>query len=203
MKEVQELKYTSLEGLSEKQLKEHHDVLYAGYVNKWNQIRKDLVDADKSLANATYSTFRELKNEQSFAGNAIKLHEAYFNNLGGDGQAKNEILELIVDDFGSFEDWKTDYYASGISARGWVVLSYDLDDNRLYNFTCDAHNQGDFWNNIVLLVLDVYEHAYMIDYGTNRKDYLDTFFNNIDWDYVNGIVKKWDLKEMMTRARAA
>lgn len=203
MKQVQPLKYKELPGLTERQLREHHDILYTGYVNKWNQIQNELIDADPSQANPTFSLIRELKLEQSFAGNAIKLHEAYFNCLGDNGEPKNETLDLIIDDFTSFELWKEDFIASGLSSRGWVILSYDLFDNRLYNFSCDAHNQGGMWNNLLLLVLDVYEHAYMIDYGVDRKSYLETYFNNINWEYVNNIALQWDLKQRQAKRRIA
>lgn len=203
MKTVQPLKYVKLEGLSEKLLKEHHDVLYAGYVNKWNEIQNMLIDADPSQANQTYSQIRELKLEQSFAVNAIKLHETYFNGLGGDGEPENEILDLIIDDFSSFDLWKEDFTACAVSARGWVVLSYDLDDNHLYNFTCDVHNQGGIWNNLPLIVLDVYEHAYMTDYGVDRKSYLETYFKNINWEYANDLVIQWNLKQRQAKARTA
>ena len=192
-KTVRPLKYTSLEGLSERQLKEHHDVLYAGYVKKINEIEEKLKTADKAEANATFSLIRELKHEQSFAANGVKLHEGYFENLGGDGQVYGDIMAMIQEDFGSVENWKDDLLAAGIAARGWVVLAYDLDDNRLYNYSCDLHNQGGVWNSISLLILDVYEHAYFLDYATGRKSYIEAFLKNIDWKYVNGLVEKYDL----------
>ncbi|HEY4687205.1 MAG TPA: Fe-Mn family superoxide dismutase [Candidatus Subteraquimicrobiales bacterium] len=192
-KQVKPLKYSSLDGLSEKQLKEHHDVLYAGYVKKINEIEEKLKTADKSEANATYSLIRELKHEQTFAANGVKLHEGYFENLGGDGEPYGDILDMINDDFGSFNNWKNDLIAAGIAARGWVVLAYDLDDDRLYNISCDLHNQGGVWNSIALVILDVYEHAYFLDYATGRKSYIEVFLKNIDWEYVNSQVKKYDL----------
>lgn len=194
MKDVKPLNYEKLDGLSERQLKEHHDVLYGGYITKWNQIQEMLESADKSQANATYSEIRELKTEQSFALDAIKLHEAYFAGLGGSGTPEGDVLEMINEDFGSFGNWQNDFTACGISARGWVILSYDLDENKLFNFTCDAHNHGGIWSNIPILVLDVYEHAYMIDYGVDRKSYLQAYFKNIDWNFANSLIKEWDLK---------
>lgn len=75
--------------------------------------------------------------------------------------------------------------ASGVAARGWVVLAYDLDDGLLHNYSADAHDQGGIWGAVPLLVLDTYEHAYMIDYGVKRAPYIDAFMKNIDWDEVN------------------
>lgn len=199
---VKPLKYAgkSLPGLSQRQLEEHHDVLYAGYVKKWNEIETKLESADLSEANATFSLIRELKLEETFATNAIRLHEGYFDNLGGaGGAAAGKILDLIKEDFGSFEKWAAEFSALGVSARGWVVLAFDWEDKRLHNYLCDVHNQGGVWNATPLLILDVYEHAYMIDYGTARKKYLETYMKSIDWAEVNGLVERYNVLEHRKR----
>lgn len=202
--EVKPLPYTSLPGLSENQLKQHHDVLYAGYVKKVNEIQGKLKDVDLSDANATFSMVRELKLEETFAANAVKLHEGYFANLGGNGQAGGPILDMINEDYGSYDRWDQDFRAAGMGARGWVVLAYDLDWNVVHNFSLDAHNFGDIFNAIPLFILDVYEHAYFIDYGTNRKDYISSFMQNANWDYVNSVIEKYDLanRRKMTKKAA-
>ena len=181
--EAKKLKYEILPGLSEKQLREHHDVLYVGYVNKLAEIREIHKAADKSKANATFSDFRELKLEESFALDAVILHEYYFDNLGGNSIPSAFIESRLARDFGSFESWQEDLIASGLSARGWVVLAEDI-DGTLRHFVCDTHNQGGIWGYRPILVLDVYEHAYFIDYGTNRKEYLNAFLKNLDWKVV-------------------
>jgi len=199
---VRPLKYAGkdLPGLSKRQLEEHHDVLYAGYVKKLNEIETKLDSADLSEANATFSLIRELKLEETFATNAIRLHEGYFDNLGGSGgNATGKILDLIREDFGSFEKWAAEFSALGVSARGWVVLAFDWEDKRLHNYLCDVHNQGGVWNATPLLILDVYEHAYMIDYGTARKKYLETYMKNIDWAEVNGLVDRYNILEHRKR----
>ena len=179
------LKYKKLDGLSEKQLSEHHDVLYAGYVKKVNEIRSKLMNVDKTTTNATYSDLRELKVEESFALNGVKLHEGYFDNMGGKGgKASGDVGKWIESDFESYEKWEEEFRALGIAARGWVVLAFDLDDGMLHNYICDVHNQGGIWNCVPLLILDVYEHAYFIDYGTGRKSYIETFMKNIDGSVV-------------------
>ncbi|MDI6715949.1 MAG: superoxide dismutase [Actinomycetota bacterium] len=193
MLETKPLPYASLPGLSEEQLKQHHDVLYAGYVKKVNEIQDKLKNVDLSEANATFSMIRELKLEETFAVNAVKLHEGYFANLGGNGQPGGAILDMINQDFGSFDNWEQMFRAAGICARGWVVLAYDLDWNVVHNYSLDAHNIGDVFNAVPLFILDVYEHAYFIDYGTNRKDYIDAFMKNANWDYVNSVIEKYDL----------
>ena len=196
MKEVKPLKYTKLDGLSEKQLSEHHDVLYAGYVKKRNEIQEKLKTVDRGAANATYSELGELKREETFASNGIKLHEGYFDNMAlpvDDGAPSGKLRELIERDFGSYEKWKEDFKALGLAARGWVVLAYDLDDKRLYNILCDSHNQGGVWNSVALLIMDVYEHAYFLDYATGRKAYIETFFKNINWPYVDKLMSQYRL----------
>src|SRR3989338_425783 len=203
MREVKPLKYESLDGLSEKQLKEHHDVLYAGYVKKISEIEEKLKNVDLFSANATHSDLRELKMEETFALNGVKLHEGYFENMtpgaslpaealakaGGKGQ----VFEMLKRDFGSYENWEKEFKAMGLAARGWVVLGYDLDEKRLKNILCDSHNQGGVWNMIALLIMDVYEHAYFLDYATARKSYIEAFFANINWDFVNLLVYKYNI----------
>lgn len=192
MRQVKPLKYTELDGLSEKQLKEHHDVLYTGYVKKIGEIEDKLKNVDLSLANATYSELRELKMEETFALNGVKLHEGYFDNMSkGGAKPAGKILEMITRDFGSCEAWEKEFKALGLTARGWVVLCYDLDERKLKNIICDSHNQGGVWNSIALLIMDVYEHAYFIDYATGRKAYIEAFFKNIDWQFVDRLIFKF------------
>lgn len=196
MREIKLLKYKELKGLSEKQLSEHHDVLYAGYVKKISEIENKLKNVDLSSANGTYSDLRELKMEETFALNGVKLHEGYFDNLTdrvkGQGD-RGKIQELIERDFGSYENWEKEFKAMGLCARGWVVLGYDLDEKKLKNILCDSHNQGGVWNMIALLIMDVYEHAYFLDYATARKAYIESFFTNIDWNFVNLLVDKYNI----------
>ena len=196
MKEPKQLPYTQLEGLSERQLKEHHDVLYAGYVKKWNEIQEKLTAADRAVANATYSEFGELKREETFALNGIKLHEGYFDNMqAGGSECAGIIREWIEKDFGSYEKWLEDFKALGVAARGWAILAFDLDEGRLYNYLCDSHNQGGVWNSVTLFIMDVYEHAYFLDFATGRKAYIDVFFKNINWEFVNGLIGKYKLEQ--------
>jgi len=184
--QAKELKMKDMAGFSERQLAEHHGVLYKGYVNKLNEIRKLLQTVDYSKANQTYSDLRALRIEETFALNGIKLHEAYFDNMGGKGgKADGQALSLLERDFGSYEKWEADFKATGLAVRGWVVLAFDLEDSRLYNFGSDSHNFGPIWNAVPILVMDTYEHAYMIDYGVKRAPYIDAFMNIIDWGVVN------------------
>ena len=199
MKTPKQLPYTQLEGLSERQLKEHHDMLYAGYVKKWNEIQEKLAATDRAAANATYSEFGELKREETFALNGIKLHEGYFDNMQqGGSECAGMIREWIEKDFGSYASWLEDFKALGVAARGWAILAFDLDEGRLYNYLCDSHNQGGVWNSVSLFIMDVYEHAYFLDFATGRKAYIDVFFKNINWEFVNGLIGKYKLEQFRT-----
>jgi Fe-Mn family superoxide dismutase len=180
---------TDLDGISIKSITEHFK-LYEGYVKKTNEIRTKLETADKTTPNATYSETGELKRQESFATDGAKLHEIYFKILqpafaGGSGVAK--VVELIKRDFGSIENWMADMTASGLSARGWVITSYDLADKSIHNYSADAHNVGLIAGTIPLIAMDVYEHAYFMDYGTNRKGYIEAFLRNLNWDKVDEI----------------
>jgi len=189
--------------LSERQLAEHHDVLYAGYVKKTNEIRKALETVDKASANASFSQLRELKVEETFALNGVRLHEFYFDNLGGKApEPDGTVAKWIAEDFGSFAAWAEEFKAEGIASRGWVVLALDLEEGRLHNFVCDLHNQGGIWGAVPVLVLDVYEHAYFIDYATNRKSYIEAFMKNVKWEECNDVIKRFHL-EMFRKNRKA
>ena len=125
------LPYKSLAGISAQQISEHYEVLYKGYVKKVNAIREKIKSVAKDDANPTYSEIRELKLEESFALDAVKLHEAYFLGLGGDGVAPLNIKRILAKDFGSFENWENEFRATGMTARGWTVLFHDHKENRL------------------------------------------------------------------------
>lgn len=178
------LKYHSLPGLSQMQLDAHYR-LYLGYVNKTNEIREKLALASRQEASPIYSRYRELKVEETYSLNGIKLHELYFHNLGGGGQPDGEMSYYLNRSFGSVSNWKDDFLALGLSSRGWGVMAFDLDERELRNFLLDAHNKGSIQRAIPVLVLDVYEHAYFIDYQTDRRAYLNAFFHLIDWNVVN------------------
>lgn len=191
----EELKISKdLPGISKRMIDEHFK-LYQGYVKKSNEIQTKIKTADKSEANGIFSYIGELKRQETFAVNGMKLHEVYFGHLGGSGEPKGELVKMIEKDFGSLETWKEDMIATGISARGWAVLCFDYRDNQLHNYGADAHNVGAVWGAIPIIVLDIYEHAYFMDYGVNRKDYINSFFKNLDWDFANKIVEEYELQE--------
>jgi len=191
MHQVKEFKLEgSLKGISDSQIQQHRDVLYKGYVDKLNAIEKELQAVSTEGANPTYSPYRELRKEEAFTANAIYLHEYYFGNLGGaGGPATGKAAELINAKWGSHEKWEAEFRAAGMSARGWAVLAWSNNDSAAHIYTMDMHDIGGVWNSVPLLVLDVYEHAYMVDYGVKRAAYLDVFFQNINWDAVSSRIK--------------
>ncbi|SNX55111.1 Fe-Mn family superoxide dismutase [Thermoanaerobacterium sp. RBIITD] len=186
-----------LDGISERTLKEHYK-LYEGYVNKTNEIWDKLLTADKSKANATYSEYRELKLEETYALDGVKLHELYFENLGGSGgPAVGLIASMIKCDFGTYENWLTDFKACALSARGWTALCFDPIDLKLHNYLQDLHNHGIVSRSTPLLIIDTYEHAYFIDYGADKKGYIEAFMKNVKWSEVNRRVAFWvDMKNI-------
>ncbi len=186
-------------GMSKEAIEDHYNVLYKGYVRKYNEIQEKLEQADQAGANATYSEYRELKQEEIFTANAIRLHEAYFAGLGGDGNCHGIALDWIDRDFGSFENWVGDLRGSAMSARGWVVLAYDLADGLLHNYATDIHSEA-VWTSIPLMVLDVYEHAYYLDFTTDRKRYIESWLQNCDWDYAADTIRRFDLEKVRRAA---
>jgi superoxide dismutase, Fe-Mn family len=176
-----------LDGISRAAVEAHYK-LYQGYVAKRNEILGALTDVDAGSANQVYSDFRALKVDLSFAIGGIKNHEIYFDHLGGDGgDPPGAVRELLTRDFGSVEAWRADLKATGMAARGWAWTAYDWDEGRLFNYLGDAQNTFPVWNATPLVALDVYEHAYFMDYQTDRASYIEAFFVNLDW----GVVADW------------
>jgi Fe-Mn family superoxide dismutase len=174
----------NMEGLSSSQI-EQHLKLYKGYVTKSNEIYEQLKSADLANPNATYSPLRELLLEQSFAVNGMVYHEFYFGNLGGTGGDPSGDVKAALDErYGSTGKFMDFLKASGKCMRGWVVVGYNTRGGHIDTFGLDMHNMWSPQNVVPLLVLDVYEHAYMVDYGIDRAKYLDAFAKNLDWQVV-------------------
>jgi len=128
-----------------------------------------------------------LKREELIATNSMLLHEGYFGNLGGDGKASGTVVDLISVEYGTFDMWEHDFRLTGMSlggGSGWVILYYNPRDNAVHNYWAWDHTHSLAWG-VPLLVMDLYEHAYHMDYGTNTGGYVDAFFRNIQWDEVN------------------
>lgn len=186
-----------MDGIS-RRTTEAHLRLYNGYVSKTNEILTRLQGADLGAANATYSDLRELKVELSFAWLGVKNHEIYYDHLGGPGgNPTGPVAEAINRAFGSYDAFKAEMKATGLAGRGWVWLAWDYDLKRLFNWIGDSQNLFPIWNATPIMALDVFEHAYFIDYDTNRGAYIDAFFRNLDWDAIN---RRWLMAAAMEAA---
>jgi Fe-Mn family superoxide dismutase len=200
--EAKPLPFTKeLAGISPKTIEIHHDKLYVGYVAKMNEVNAKLVamrDNGDALgaANQSYSDLRALRLGETFAINGVYLHEYYFSCLGGNPSAElgadgGALIGALVAKWGSLEKFIGMFSASGMAVRGWVVLALDTHANELKIYGCDSHNQGGVWGCLPIMVLDVYEHAYFIDYGSDRKKYIADFWKNMDWAAANSIYEKY------------
>jgi Fe-Mn family superoxide dismutase len=176
----------SLEGISEKTIDFHYEKLYKGYVKKYNEIQERLPEADTESANANYSEWRGLKIEETYNLDAIILHELYFSNLGGDGQiGGREVKNVLENQFGSLVKFIEQMSATGMASRGWTVAAINSLTNEIQIYAQDLHNSGVVWQATPLLILDMYEHAFVADYGSDRGSYIKSFWKNIDWEVVN------------------
>lgn len=185
--EKMQFRYTEdITAVNQKQYEEHLK-LYEGYINKINEIDGLLTTSpDYEGANATYSKFRALKRGETFALDGVILHELYFENMGGNLK-EPEILTLrsLADSYPTFEDWKQDFIATGKASRGWAILCWDQRSRKFRNISLDAHDVGNVTLSFPILVMDVYEHAYFGQYGTDKAAYINAFMNNIDWQCIN------------------
>jgi superoxide dismutase, Fe-Mn family len=175
---------TKLHGLSEKLLRSHHENNYTGAVKRLNLIQQQL---GQLPSDAPPYQMGSLKREELIATNSMLLHEFYFGNLGGDGKPTGTIVEVIKAQYGSLERWEQEFRQTGLSlggGSGWVVLAFDPHQKAAHTYWLWDHTHSLAWGT-PLLVLDMYEHAYAMDYGANARSYLDAFFQNLNWDEVN------------------
>src|SRR5579871_1852766 len=192
------LKPKPMPGLSDRQLTDHFDVKYKGYITKFNEIQNKLKEIDKQKANPNYSGVRELLVERLYCHNSIKLHEAYWQCLAGPGDPPDFVKQILTEDFGSYDNWKEEFKACGLSARGWSVCGFDLDSGRIFNILTDTHSIG-AWNMIPLMIMDMYEHAYYIDYGASVKSYVEEgFLPNMSWNYAAKMIERYPLSQYRT-----
>jgi Fe-Mn family superoxide dismutase len=177
-----------LDGISRVSVEAHHR-LYRDFVRARNEILGRLASADAGAVH-------ELKAELAYAVGGIKNHELYFEHLGGrGGDPDGAIAGLIERDFGSVEAWRADLTATAMAARGWACTAYDWELGRLFNWLGDAQNAYPVWQATPLVLLDVDEHAYFLDFRTDRAAYVDAFFANLDWDVVNGWIAAYGMAQ--------
>ncbi len=172
-----------MEGFSETLLKNHF-TLYQGYVNNTNKINDLLSSKAKDAMNPEYA---ELKRRFGFEFNGMRLHEHYFENLGGKAppDKSGTFAKKVADACGSYDAWEQDFRATGaMRGIGWAILYQDNATGWLFNQWINEHEVGHLAGCRPILVMDVFEHAFLTDYGLKRADYIESFFKNINWQVV-------------------
>jgi Fe-Mn family superoxide dismutase len=172
-----------MEGFSDTLLKNHF-TLYQGYVTNTNKLSDALSQLLKE-GKAGTPEYAELKRRFGWEFNGMRLHEYYFENLGGKGgiNKTGKLYQKLVDSFGSYEAWEKDFKATGaMRGIGWTILYQDILSGNFINFWINEHDVGHPAGGVPILIMDVFEHAFMIDYGLKRADYIESFFKNIRWE---------------------
>jgi superoxide dismutase, Fe-Mn family len=164
----------------------NHFTLYQGYVTNTNKVLEILGNLQQEGKTAS-PEFAELKRRLGWEFNGMRLHEYYFNNLGGKNRldVDGRLAKKLAASFGSLASWEKDFRATGaMRGIGWTALYQDNVSGRLCNYWINEHDEGHPAGCIPILVMDVFEHAFMLDYGLKRADYIEAFFKNIDWNAV-------------------
>jgi Fe-Mn family superoxide dismutase len=170
-----------LNGLSQRLIESHYENNYGGALRRLNAISERLASLD--FATTPGYVISGLKHQELVALNSTLLHELYFASLGGNGTPVDALAQALARDFGSFERWRGEFVATGkalAGGSGWVLLTYSPRDRRLVNQIAADHSQT-LAGGIPILALDMYEHAYHLDFGANAAAYVDAFMRNIDW----------------------
>ena len=176
-----------MKGFTDELLKIHF-TLYNGYVKNTNLLIKLIDDYSTPRLDRDYQ-YQALKRRFGWEFDGMRLHEYYFGNLGGKKaiDRSSALYRRIVRDFGSFDNWKQDFIATGmLRGIGWSILYFDPQVDRLFNVWINEHDLGHLAGGDLILVMDVWEHAYMPQYGIDRAKYIDAFFENIDWEVADG-----------------
>jgi len=178
-------KLIGMQGFSETLLKNHF-TLYQGYVTNTNKVLDTLEQMlkDGKQGNPEYA---ELKRRLGWEFNGMRLHELYFENLGGNGKIRTDgkLAKKIAESFGSIENWEKDFRATAaMRGVGWTILYQDTAGNQLFNSWINEHDTSHPAGCVPLLIIDVFEHAFITDYGLKRADYIEAFFKNINWQTV-------------------
>jgi superoxide dismutase, Fe-Mn family len=173
-----------LRGLSEKLITSHHQNNYSGAVKRLNLIQQQFGTLPSDAAPYQMGS---LKREELIATNSMLLHEAYFGNLGGAGRADGSFASEVTAAYGALDAWERDFRLTGMSlggGSGWVVTAFDPRSGGIHNWWSFDHTHS-LAGGTPVLVMDMYEHSYHMDYGANAKGYIDAFFENVKWDEVN------------------
>ena len=178
-------KLVGMEGFSEASLRNHF-TLYQGYVANTNKL-SDLIGAMVAEGKTGATEFAELKRRFGWEWNGMRLHELYFGNLGGKKvlDPLTKLGKALAAEFGSVEKWEADFRATGaMRGIGWVILYRDKETGRLFNQWVNEHDVGNLAGAEPLFIMDVFEHAFISDYGIKRADYIAAFWKNANWEVV-------------------
>ncbi|WP_058366090.1 superoxide dismutase [Haloparvum sedimenti] len=176
--------YDALEPhISEQVLTWHHDTHHQGYVNGLNSAEETLAE---NREEGDYGSTASALGNVSHNGSGHYLHHLFWNNMSpnGGGEPAGALAARIQEDFGSYEGWKGEFEAAASAAGGWALLVYDPVSKQLRNLKVDKHDQGALWSAHPILALDVWEHSYYHDYGPARGEFIENFFEVVDWDDV-------------------
>ena len=177
---------TKLTGISEKLITSHHDNNYVGAVKALNVVEQRLVALAKEKDLPVY-IYGDLKRQELIRTGSIVLHEKYFANLGGNGKADGNAKKLIEQWFGSYETWEAEFKRTGNAlggGSGWTILAFNQHTKELHNYWAGDHTANAPYS-VPILILDMYEHAYQMDYGAANAKYVDAFMTNVNWEEVN------------------
>lgn len=177
---------TKLSGISEKLIRSHHGNNYAGAVKALNLVEQRLASLGREKDLQPY-IYGDLKRQELIRTGSVVLHELYFSNLGGNGKADGSARKLIERWFGTYENWESEFKRVGNSlsgGSGWAILAFNQQTKELHNYWSSDHTSNAPFS-VPLLVLDMYEHAYQMDYGAAAAKYVDAFMANVNWDEVN------------------
>ena len=205
--QVKEFNLSGLNGISDKTL-DMHFKLYAGYVKETNRLSEKIADflKDGKVDQEEMPAYSELTRRLGFESNGMVLHEYYFGNLkkqgGGDPARQSAFLKAAETSFGSYELWKADFVGIGkMRGVGWAICYQDPENGQLSNHWITLHQIGNVAGFIPVLVMDVWEHAFLLDYApADRPKYIEAFFSNIDWQAVEGRLQQTK-KERVSTAR--
>ncbi len=176
--------YSELEPvISEQVLKWHHQTHHKGYVKGWKNAEEALQEQRQE---DDFSSTGSILNNFTHNYCGTVLHDLFWKNMGpeGGGEPTGKLLQKIEEDFGSYENWKKEFQAAAKSASGWALLVYIPRTDQLHNVSVDKHDEKAVWGAHPVLALDVWEHSYYHDYGPDRAEFIDGFFDVVNWDYV-------------------
>jgi superoxide dismutase, Fe-Mn family len=176
---------SKLAGLSERLIRSHWENNYQGSIKTLNAVRPRLAAALADI-DAPPALYGALKREELHRSGSVILHEIYFDGLGGNGHAVGSIKAELAHAWGSFETWEAEFRRTGMSlagGSGWAILGYNLHTQSLHNYWAWDHMHGAAAG-IPILALDMYEHSFHMDYGTQAAKYIDAWFHNLDWEAI-------------------